>query len=339
VTESTTGRKALALISGGLDSQLAAKVVANQGLEVVGVNFKTGFSSEQNEELFRKVERDLGIDIIIENVKDEDYLEILKSPDHGYGSAINPCLDCRILVLKQAKELMKEMSADFIVTGEVLGQRPMTQRKDTIDMIRKKSTLGDRLLRPLSAKLLPPTLPEKEGWVDRERLLDIQGRSRQRQLDLAEKFGITNYSQPAGGCLLTEDEFGHRTRELFHHRGKDETEIEHIELLKYGRHFRLPDGAKAVIGRNEEENKELSRYLSDFWSLHVSDFPGPLTLVTREATDEDLELAARLTARYSQGREEERLEVDLKRTKEPESLTVTPVDSEAELIGDFRIES
>lgn len=334
-TDQHTG---LALISGGLDSQLAAKLIAEQGIEVIGVNFRTGFISEDDEELYRQIENDLGIDIRILGVPEEDYLELIKSPEHGYGSAMNPCLDCRIFILKRSKEYMEEISADFVVTGEVLGQRPMTQRKDTLELVKRESTLDGKLLRPLSAGLLAPTIPEEKGWVDRKELLDIEGRSRKRQLELADQLGVNNYSQPAGGCLLTEEEFGHRIREVFDHKGKDKTTASDLKVLKYGRHFRLPDGAKTIIGRNEEENESLEEFLDDYWSIRIVDFPGPLTLITRGASEEDVVIAARLTGRYSQGRDQETLEAILERDGKTKTYRIEPLERDSDLIPDLRID-
>lgn len=334
-TDQHTG---LALISGGLDSQLAAKLIAEQGIEVIGVNFRTGFISEDDEELYRQIENDLGIDIRILGVPEEDYLELIKSPEHGYGSAMNPCLDCRIFILKRSKEYMEEISADFVVTGEVLGQRPMTQRKDTLELVKRESTLDGKLLRPLSAGLLAPTIPEEKGWVDRKELLDIEGRSRKRQLELADQLGVNNYSQPAGGCLLTEEEFGHRIREVFDHKGKDKTTASDLKVLKYGRHFRLPDGAKTIIGRNEEENESLEEFLDDYWSIRIVDFPGPLTLITRGASEEDVVIAARLTGRYSQGRDQETLEAILEQGGKTKTYRIEPLERDSDLIPELRID-
>ncbi|MFW6104450.1 MAG: hypothetical protein ACOC6I_01260 [Candidatus Bipolaricaulota bacterium] len=338
VKENTDRHKCLALISGGLDSQLAAKLIAEQGNRVVGVNFRTGFISEDGRELYREIENDLGIEVRILEVPEEDYLELIKSPEHGYGSAMNPCLDCRIFILKQSKKYMKEISADFVITGEVLGQRPMTQRKDTMDLIKKESGLGKRLLRPLSAKLLSPTLPEERGWVDRDKLLDIEGRSRKVQLELAEKLGINHYSQPAGGCLLTEEEFGHRIREVFDHKGKDKTTVSDLKVLKYGRQFRLPGGAKAIIGRDEEENENLEEFLDGYWNIRILGFPGPLTLITRGASESDTVIAARLTGRYSQGRDQETLEAILERNGKTKSYRIKPLERDSDLIRELRIE-
>ena len=330
---------ALALISGGLDSQLAAKLIDDQGVEVTGINFKTGFTSEGDTELFTQIEKDIGIELRTLQVDEEEYLKIIKNPKHGYGSAMNPCLDCRILVLKEAKSYMQEVSADFVVTGEVIGQRPMTQRKDTLDIIKRESELGEKLLRPLSAKLRDPTLPEKKGWINREELLDLSGRSRKRQLKLAEEYGINHYSQPAGGCVLTEPEFGHRIREVFDYKGRKNTTIEDLKLLKYGRHFRLPGGSKAVIGRNEEENQELKKFSrEDFWHLELEEVLGPSTLITGEPGKRDFVLAARITARYSQGRDLEAIDVVMEKNGKRNNCNVEPMNRDAGLIDELMIE-
>lgn len=332
--------KALALVSGGLDSQLAAKIVKDQGVEVIGANFRTGFSSEGDEELFSRIEKDLGIEIRSLSVDGEAYLGIIKEPEHGYGSSMNPCVDCRLLVLQEAKSYMEEIGASFVITGEVLGQRPMTQQEGTLDLIRKESGLGDRLLRPLSARLMEPTLPEKNGCLDREKLLGISGRSRKRQLELADKYGLDHYTQPAGGCLLTEEEFGHRIQEVFDHKSRQETTMRDLKLLKHGRHFRLPNGSKAIIGRNEEENERLSDFGNkEYWRLELASVPGPLTLVTGEPTEKDFTLAARLTARYSQGREMEEVEVVLEKEGFEKRCRVEPLDTDAGVIEELRIQS
>lgn len=330
---------ALALVSSGLDSQLAAKLIDEQGVEVTGINFKTGFTSEGDEELFAQIEEDLGIEIRTLSVDEEKYLGIIKDPEYGYGSAMNPCLDCRTLVLREAKKYMQEVSADFVVTGEVMGQRPMTQRKDTLDLIKRESELGEKLLRPLSAKLMDPTLPEKQGWINREDLLDLSGRSRKKQLELADQYGINHYSQPAGGCLLTEQEFGHRIREVFDHKSREETTIQDLKLLKYGRHFRLPNGAKAIIGRNEKENKDLQGFSGeDLWRLELDSVLGPTTIIKGEPGEEEVVLAARLTARYSQGRDRDTVEAVIDKNGEKKNCKVEPMNRDSGLIDELMVE-
>lgn len=248
--------KAIALISGGLDSILAAKVIQNLKVEVMPLHFSIPFSHNAKKsslEIKNMVLKNLGTELRDENLA-EEFLEIIKNPEHGFGSNINPCIDCKILMLKKTKELMKEWEAKFVITGEVLGQRPMSQNRNTLTIIEKKSGLEGLLLRPLSAKLLSPTIPEQEKWVDRERLLDINGRGRKPQMELAEKLGIKDYAQPAGGCLLTDPEFAKRLKDLITH---NELNLENIELLKIGRHFRMSADAKLVVGRNEKENEKL----------------------------------------------------------------------------------
>ncbi|MGB3112500.1 MAG: hypothetical protein WBB84_05960, partial [Candidatus Omnitrophota bacterium] len=231
-------RKAVALISGGLDSLLAAKLVQEQGIEVQGVAFVMSVASTSVRDFSHNVHiasNEAGIPVKIVDISKE-FLNILKSPKHGYGSNMNPCIDCKIFMLRKAWEVMKEEGADFVVTGEVLGERPMSQRRDALNIIRKSSSLDGYLLRPLSAKLLDETIPEKEGVVDRERLLDIEGRSRKRQFELARKYGIKKFFPPAGGCLLADPIFAKKVKDLI---DTDSLAIKNIDLLKYGRHFRM----------------------------------------------------------------------------------------------------
>lgn len=332
--------KAVALLSGGLDSSLAAYIVARQGVEVKGINYSTGFcTGEQSCSHVLQVEEEIAVAVELAQLPDS-YLEIVKNPRFGYGSAVNPCLDCRIFMLNRAREYMEENDADFLVTGEVLGQRPMSQHRDALEIVEKESGLENLLLRPLSAKLLSPTYPEEKGWIEREELYDISGRSRKRQLELAEKFGISNYSQPAGGCcLLVEDDYAARVKDVFEYRGKKNMEREDFDLLKYGRHFRLPQGAKAVVGRDETDNRFLEGFVSGRWRLEVEQAPGPLTLVSPEADEADLTLAARLTARYSQARDEREMVVILTGESERRKMKVRPFPPEAEVIDELRIEA
>ena len=249
--------KAIALLSGGLDSTLAVKVVLEEGIEIVALNFfspfclcnrKTGCKS-----IAKKITDEFGIELKVIYVG-EEYIEILKNPKHGYGKNLNPCIDCRILMLRHAKELMQEIGASFIITGEVLGQRPMSQHRAALKTIEKESGLEGLILRPLSAKLFPLSIPEKEGWVDRERLLEISGRSRRPQMALAKDYKISDYACPAGGCLLTDRGFANRMRDLMTH---SEITLDDIQLLKVGRHFRLSSSCKLIVGRNKEENERL----------------------------------------------------------------------------------
>jgi tRNA U34 2-thiouridine synthase MnmA/TrmU len=282
--------KAITLISGGLDSTLAAKLVNEQGIEVIGLRFKIPFCSNVSRSF-----SDLGIEIREVNI-DDDFLKMMENPRYGYGSHMNPCIDCKILMLRKAKELMDECGAQFIITGEVLGQRPMSQHKQALATIAKKAGLEGLVLRPLSAKLLPETIPEKEGWIKREKLLSFSGRGRKQQIELAKTFGIKEYTQPAGGCLLTDPEFSKRLRDLITHEGLS---LNNIELLKIGRHFRLSEKAKLVVGRNEKENKQLVNLAVEndylFMPLHIA---GPTVLGRGIFNDELFKLSCSITCRY-----------------------------------------
>src|SRR4030066_1956047 len=273
--------KAVALLSGGLDSILAARVVIEQEIELEALNFLTVFCTCTNRGetclASQKAVSALGIPLKVLNVS-EEYLHVVKNPKHGYGSNMNPCIDCKICMCKKAKAYMEEIGAFFLVTGEVLGERPMSQRRDSMRLIEKEAGLDGLILRPLSAKLLPASIPEKEGWVDREKLLKIQGRSRKPQIQLADHYGIYDYPCPAGGCLLTDPGFTQRMKDLMFHQ--TDFSLNDVHLLKMGRHFRFSDGVKLVVGRNEEENQKIKTYsLEKDFLLKVSGFPGPLSLL------------------------------------------------------------
>ncbi|MFH1563794.1 MAG: hypothetical protein ABIF11_10335 [Nitrospirota bacterium] len=303
-----SNRKALVLFSGGLDSTLAIKVLVEQGLEVIGITFITPFTNPSTEGA-----KELNIPLKIVHLG-EEYLEMVKSPKYGYGKNMNPCIDCKIFMLKKAKKYMEEIGTEFIATGEVLGERPMSQRKDTLWIIERDSDLKGLLLRPLSAKLLPPTIAEEKGLVEREKLFDIQGRSRKPQLSLVAQFGITTYETPAGGCLLTDPIFSRKLKDLFtclkQARLVDDTStrracLNDIQLLNVGRHFRLSSKTKIIVGRDDEENKELLKLAQgDDTLFKVVNFPGPITILRGEVTPEHLDLTARITARYSKAKEE-----------------------------------
>jgi len=291
--------KALALLSGGLDSTLAIRVIQKQGIEVIALNFVTVFcrcTSHGSCKLEAvKVSEKFGIPIKVINTT-ERFLDLVKKPKFGYGKNMNPCIDCRINIFRIAGEYMREIGADFIITGEVLGQRPMSQRKDAMRLIDKEANLTGLVLRPLCAKHMEPTIPEKLGLVDREQLLQIRGRSRKNQIQLADVFQIKDYPCSAGGCLLTDPEFAHRMRDLVN---TSDADVNDVNLLKVGRHFRLDPQTKIVVGRNEEDNgriESLSR--EGDLLLTLVDMPGPLTLVRGKITEEKIQSAARLTARY-----------------------------------------
>ncbi len=296
--------KAIALLSGGLDSTLAAKLVLDQGIELEAINFITLFctctSRGSSCLASQKAVENLKIPLKVFNVSQE-FLEVVKHPKHGYGSNLNPCIDCRIFMLKKAKAYMEFSGASFIVTGEVLGQRPMSQRRETMRLIEKEAGLEGLILRPLSAKFLPITIPEREGWVDRERLLNIQGRSRKPQIYLAKQLGIKDYPCPAGGCLLTDPGFSKRLKDLMAYY--PEFTLHDVHLLKFGRHFRLSPEVKLIVGRNEEENQKIRTFSQEGdILLKLANLPGPLSLLRGKIKQEEIEKAAAITVRYSKGK-------------------------------------
>ncbi len=275
--------KALVLLSGGLDSILAAELLKRQGIKVVGLSFKSYFFDSQKAEEAAKL---LKIPLKVVDFSKE-HLKLVKNPKFGYGKSLNPCIDCHILMLKKAKEILKKEKFDFVATGEVLFERPMSQNPKALKLVEKESSLKDLLLRPLSAKLLPKTIPEKKGLVDREKLLDICGRSRKIQLELAKKWKIKSFPTPAGGCLLTDLEFGKRLKALFKINPK--ANGNDIETLKVGRHF-IFSGVKFIIGRNEKENQKL-KILARKGDLliELKNYPGPTTLIRRYKKERKLE--------------------------------------------------
>ena len=374
---------AVALLSGGLDSTLAAKVILEQGITVIGVNFAGAYCPRPfaGKSRAETAAEKLGIELVTLPIE-ADFIAMVKRPKHGRGKNMNPCIDCHTLMIRKAwawglsqpeskaqnpraksqrveppmhcltgasaantdnRADVSEKTicvhpcpsvvswydrADFIITGEVLGQRPMSQNRQALGVVARESGVGDRLLRPLSAKLLDVTAPEREGLVDRERLLDVEGRQRTRQMALAEKYGIKDYPTPAGGCLLTEKVFSKRLAEAFDH-GEDSLEI--VELLSLGRHFRLPSGARLVVGRDEAENDELLRRKpAGAVVVDAGDLPGPVALVLPPlclcvlVVDSDRILAARICARYSDKRKEKFARVVIA----GESLDVEPANEE-----------
>jgi len=311
-----TQRKAVALISGGLDSMLAVKVIQEQGIHVEGINFFTGFCVEGHTHAIRKKHKDkqkrnnalwvaeqLGIKLHIVDVVDE-YKDILLNPVHGYGKNVNPCLDCKTFMVKKAVQWLHEHDFDFIITGEVVGQRPMSQRRETMPIVAKDSGGNDLLVRPLSAQQLPATLPEREGWLDRDRLYDFSGRTRKPQMALAEQFGFTEYAQPAGGCcMLTDESYAIKLQDMWHNRPTREYELDDIIMLKMGRHFRLAPHLKIIIGREEGENNFMQGYKNQFVSIFPTSHRGALCLVDGEFhSDHERDTALALVARYSQGK-------------------------------------
>lgn len=305
-------RKAVVLISGGLDSMLAAKIVQQQGVHVEGINFFTGFCVEGHTHAIRKqdagkkkrnnalwVAEQLNMPLHIIDIV-EEYKKVLLYPKHGYGQHLNPCLDCKVFMVSKAREWMEENGFDFIVTGEVIGQRPKSQRAATMPIIARESQAEDRLLRPLCAKHLMPTLPEREGWVNRDQLYDISGRSRKPQVELAQQFGFEDWAQPAGGCcFLTNEQYAAKLGDLWTSRGTREYELDDIILLKIGRHLRPRPHFKLIISREEGEGLFMEGYRRQYASFIPNSYMGAYALVDGELRDDsDVQLAARIIARY-----------------------------------------
>ncbi|MEJ2368243.1 MAG: 7-cyano-7-deazaguanine synthase [Acidobacteriota bacterium] len=309
--------RAVVMLSGGLDSTLAAKVLQEQGIEVHGIHFSTGFciddhkravapAGEDPKKLRNEALRagaDLGIPVEMVDIS-EEYLDIVYNPKHGYGAHMNPCIDCRAFMLRKAKEHMAAIGADFIATGEVLGQRPKSQRRDAMDIVERDSGLKGKLLRPLSAKLMRPTEAEETGLVEREALLDIKGRGRRRQMDLIEEKGITDYPSPAGGCCyLTDEVFSRKFRDKMKHKGEQRMDWTDVALLKVGRHFRIHEGLKLIVGRNERENQFLERFTAGRVVFEPIDVKGPIAVSDESLPSADDEnLCAALVARFSDGK-------------------------------------
>ncbi|MDX2457488.1 MAG: tRNA (5-methylaminomethyl-2-thiouridylate)-methyltransferase [Gammaproteobacteria bacterium] len=334
--------KAIALISGGLDSLLAARVVMEQGVHVEGINFYTGFCVEGHTHAIRKKDRtrpkrnnalwsaeQLGIKLHIVDII-EEYKDVVINPKHGYGANLNPCLDCKIFMVNKAREWIDANGFDFIITGEVIGQRPMSQRKDTMPVIARESGAEDRLVRPLCARNLPATLPEIKGWLDRDKLYGFNGRSRKPQMALAEKFGFVDYAQPAGGCcFLTDKQYSVKLTDLWATRGTREYDLDDIMLLKVGRHLRPRPNFKIIVGREEGENRFMEGYRKRFVHMLPTSHTGPLVLLDGEISLADIELAARLTARFSQGRDADRVTIEVnQKGVATHSLEVVPLPTD-----------
>ena len=295
--------KAIALISGGLDSTIATKLMQDLGVELICLNTVSPFcqcNHRSSSGCFHgaaEVAKDLGLKLISINVV-EEFLPIVKSPKYGYGSNMNPCIDCRILLFKKAKEAMEKQGASFLISGEVLGQRPMSQRLHTMQLIEKEAGVEGLVLRPLSAKVLAPTFMEKQGWIERDKLLAISGRGRREQIALASGFGINDYPCPSGGCLLTDAGFCRRLKDLLQY---SEFNLENILLLKVGRHFRLNEEVKLVVGRNEEENRRITDLLKeeDFLFSPDENIAGPTCLGRGRFNDNLIKLSCSIASYYA----------------------------------------
>ncbi len=292
--------RALALFSGGLDSMISVKLITDQGIDVTAIHIDMGFGSTRDKrELLEKRAAMVGADFEVVNIREQFVQEILFNPKYGYGKNFNPCIDCHGNMFRVAKGLMPKYDASFIITGEVIGQRPMSQRADAIRNVTKLAgdEEGGIILRPMSAKLMTPTIPEKEGWVDREKLLGIEGRNREVQLRLAREWGFEEYESPGGGCLLTESSFEQKIRDIVAH---EKFTAADIDLLKAGRHLRLPEGAKLVIGRNQEDNEQLKKIENEKYIFaRARDIAGPVCLISKNASEADRELAAKLILTYT----------------------------------------
>ncbi len=326
-------KRAISLISGGLDSAVGTKLIIDQGIEVIGLHFASIFASKRDKERglqALRTAKELGIEIITKN-KGDDYIEIIKNPRYGYGKNMNPCIDCRIYMLRLTKDLLAELDASFVVTGEVLGQRPMSQRRNTIELIEKQSGLKGLIVRPLSAKLFPPTIPEQEGIVDRERLLNVAGRGRQVQYQLVETYKLTEFGLPGGGCLLTDPIFSRKLKDLM---ATDKVyTTKDIELLTMGRHFRLSPTAKLIVGRNERENE----YLAALWEppyvlMYPVGFTGPHAVLKAEVTESTIMTSAQVIARYGKNLASTATVEINDGTKRTLSFSPEEIDSDAMLI-------
>ncbi len=290
-------RKVIVLTSGGLDSSLAVEILKREGLEVTGLHYYSWFTLPKFEDLKSFPVRDntRGVPLLHIDVSPE-HTDAILHPHFGYGSSVNPCIDCKLLFFRKARELMESHGADFVATGEVLGQRPMTQRPDVMMMLEKKSGLAGILLRPLSARLLQSTIPEREGWVQREHLFDISGRGRKRQMALAKQFGIEEYPSPAGGCRVTEKNFKVRFDDLVSH--SNDVGISDLVILKYGRHFRISDSCKLIVGKNQQENEFLEKLTWGNVTLRVVEPAGPYALLQWDERQSNLSTALEIIARY-----------------------------------------
>ncbi len=289
--------RALALFSGGLDSTLAMKLIVDQGIEVIAVNVNIGFGStvDRTEHMQNMCDQ-IGVKLEILDLRELYLEEVLFDPKYGYGKNFNPCIDCHGFMFRYTGQLLEKYDAQFMISGEVVGQRPMSQRKDAMDNVKSLSNYDDLIVRPMCAKLLEPSLPEREGWVDREKLLDINGRNRQRQLDMAKEIGLKDFESPGGGCLLTEVQFSNRLRDFV---DNDTLEVDDINTLKAGRHLRLPDGAKLIVGRHQEDNEKLKNTISKkYYKARILDAVGPLSLLDKKATKADKELASSFIVSY-----------------------------------------
>jgi len=289
--------KAIALFSGGLDSCLAIKIIQNMGIEVEAININTGFESNfEKEDFLQKTANELGVKFTSIDTRKQFLEEILFSPKYGYGKNMNPCIDCHANMINIAYKYMEKVGAHFIISGEVLGQRPMSQKLDGLKKIEKLVTKPQIVVRPLSGKLLPPTIPEQEEWIQREKMFDISGRDRKTQIELAKKFGLKNYESPAGGCLLTDRSFALKLKNIIQNR---ELEIEDIDILKVGRHLEV-NGKKVIISRNKDENPILKKYNGKrFFKIFPIGVAGPIGLIETNCNKKTKQIASKILLTYT----------------------------------------
>lgn len=322
--------RGLSLLSGGLDSQLAVCVLKAQGLEIHGITFVSPFFGDA---AARKAAAALGIPLHVVEFT-EDILSLVKKPPHGFGGEMNPCIDCHGRMLMRAGEMAEREGFHFLSTGEVLNERPMSQNRRSLDIVAGLSGRAGRILRPLSAKLLPETEPEQKGWVDRAQLLDLHGRSRKRQFELARQYGLRDYPTPAGGCLLTEPNFAQRLKDLKEHEGLDDGG--QVRLLRFGRHLRLPGGAKIIVGRQERDNRDIEVHAPPgSLLLRPVSVPGPTCLLPGSADEATVRLGAEICAAYSDHRVEQSVTVEIVSPAGARRLDVVPADREG--LASFRI--
>ena len=313
--------KALGLSSGGLDSILAALILKDQGIDVTWISFETPFF---NAKAAKKASKQTGIPLIVKDITDA-YMEMIKAPKAGFGKNMNPCMDCHTLMFATAGAMMAEIGADFLFSGEVVGQRPKSQTKNSLRYVEKNCGFDGLILRPLSAGLLPETIAEQKGLVDRSRLLSISGRSRKPQTALAEKYGITEYPSPAGGCLLTDKGYSNRLGDLFQHQ-EDAPERD-LELLKHGRHFRLDHHTKIVVGRTRADNDLIQHCIdpAEDTILKTIGFPGPLVVIPRGGAQGSVPLAAAICAGYTKAPADQPVKVKVASPEGESTVEILPV--------------
>lgn len=305
--------KAISLLSGGLDSTLATRMIKDMGIEVIALNFTSPFclcgGSHKNgcRHIAKEMAEQLGVELKMMNASAE-FIEIIKNPKHGYGSGANPCIDCRILKFSTAKKYMEETGASFIITGEVLGQRPMSQNRRAMDIIERESGLDGLIVRPLCAGNMEPSIPEKNGWIDRSKLLSIEGRGRGKQLDMVEEFNIENHACPAGGCLLTDKNFSMKIKDLIK---SDMLTLNNARLFVYGRYFAVTDKFKMAVGRDEAENKAIQNFASEGDLLIVASSKGPSAIGRGEINEENKRKALEIIAHYCKKDREQQLKVSV----------------------------